>query len=94
MNRENHGLSPIATHHYIDHQPKGCCNDWTEIQATGYNPATTIQAIALTPTAYQQNTAPADSGARISALPTGSVNQAPAGASAASVTQINGVGLD
>ena len=79
-----------TAYHYIDHQPSGCCNDWTEIQATGYNPAPSVESIALTPTVYQQNTAPTGSGTQISALSSGNVSQAPSGANAASVTLNNG----
>ncbi len=71
-----------TAYHYIDHQPGGCCNDWTEIQATGYYPAPGVQSIALTPTVYQQNTAPSGTGTRISTLPSISVNQMPSGTTA------------
>ena len=71
-----------TAYHYIDHQPKGCCNDWTEIQAIGYNPAPGVQSIALTPTIYQQNTAPSGSGTQISTLSSISVNQMPGGTNA------------
>lgn len=79
-----------TAYHYIDHQPSGCCNDWTEIQATGYNPAPSVESLSLTPTVYQQNTAPTGSGTQIAALSSGNVSQTPGGANAASVTLNNG----
>ena len=76
--------------HYIDHQPSGGGNDYTEIQSTPYNPAPTVQAINVNPTVYQQNTAPTGTGSQISALSTSSVNQTPSSANAAGVTISNG----
>ncbi|MFA5242946.1 MAG: filamentous hemagglutinin N-terminal domain-containing protein, partial [Sulfuricella sp.] len=69
-----------TAYHYIDHQPGGCCNDWTEIQITGYNPAPSVAGISLTPTVYQQNTAPNGSGTAIGTLAIASVNQSAGGA--------------
>ena len=69
-----------TAYHYIDHQPGGCCDDWTEVQITGYNPAPSVVGISLTPTVYQQNTAPTGSGAAIGTLALASVNQSAGGA--------------
>lgn len=57
--------------------------DSTGSSSADYNPAPTIQAISLTPTVYQQNTASSGSGTRVAALSTASVNQNPGAASSA-----------
>ncbi len=74
--------SGTVTSYWRNHQ-KG--RDDTGSSTSGYNPATTIQAIALTPTVYEQNTAPAGTGTQISTLSTGTVGQSPSGANAANV---------
>lgn len=59
--------------------------DGTGTSTAAYYPPATVVAISLTPTVYQQNTAPAGTGTRIVALSASSVNQAPASARAADV---------
>ncbi|MDP2065518.1 MAG: filamentous hemagglutinin N-terminal domain-containing protein, partial [Burkholderiaceae bacterium] len=68
-------------------QKKGRDNTGSSI--ADYTPAATIQAISLTPTVYQQNTAPGGSGTQISALATVTVTPSPTAASAAAPT-LNG----
>ena len=60
--------------------------DNTGSTSAGYNPAVTIQAISLTPTVYQQNTAQSGTGTQISALTTATVNQSPTAAGSATPT--------
>ncbi|MDO9354446.1 MAG: nicotinamide-nucleotide amidohydrolase family protein, partial [Solirubrobacteraceae bacterium] len=50
--------------------------DTTAYSTAAYTPAPVIQAIDLTPTVYQQNTAPTGSGTQLGALSTGSVSPA------------------
>jgi len=66
---------------YWRNQNKG--RDDTGSSSAGYTPAATIQAISLTPTVYQQNTAPSGTGTQISALSTATVNQSPTAAGSA-----------
>jgi filamentous hemagglutinin len=55
----NHTSTDSGTaYFYITHDPSGGGNDYTEIQATAYAPAPTVQNISLTPTLYQANTTP------------------------------------
>ncbi|MBB1073424.1 hemagglutinin repeat-containing protein [Rhodoferax sp. 4810] len=58
--------------------------DSTGSSSTDYTPPVTIQSISLTPTVYQQNTAPSGTGTQISALSTATVSQTPSAASGAS----------
>jgi filamentous hemagglutinin len=81
--------SGTATH-YFSAQPSGGGSKLT-ITTSPYTPAPTVQAISSNnPMVYRQNTAPAGTGARISARITSSVNQAPSGANVAEVTINNG----
>ena len=66
-----------TSYFYITHDPKGGGNDSTEVQITGYAPAATIEAITLTPTVFQQNTASSGSGTQISLLTATAVSQLP-----------------
>ncbi|MBA3034013.1 MAG: hemagglutinin repeat-containing protein, partial [Gammaproteobacteria bacterium] len=50
--------------------------DTTTYSTAAYTPAPVIQAIDLTPTVYQQNTAPSGSGTQLGALTTGNVSHA------------------
>ena len=74
--------SGTVTSYWRDNE-KG--RDSTGSSIAGYNPATVIQAISLTPTVYRQNTAPAGTGTQIATLYPGSTSQAPSGAHAVSV---------
>lgn len=51
--------------------------DSTGSSSTAYTPAPTIQSISLSPTRYQQNTAPTGSGTQIAALSSGNVGSTP-----------------
>jgi len=53
--------------HYIDHQPGGKNNDWTEVQTSAYNPAPSVLSMDLTPTVASANSTPS------STLPAGSL---------------------
>lgn len=53
--------------HYIDHQPSGKNNDWTEVQTSAYTPAPATLSTDLTPTVASPNTTPS------STLPAGSL---------------------
>ena len=76
-----------VTSYWRDHH-KG--RDSTGSSSAGYNPAPTIQAISLTPTVYQQNTASSGSGAQVAALSTATFNQTPGAASSATGTTQGG----
>ncbi len=79
--------SGSVTSYWRDHH-KG--RDSTGSSSAGYNPAPTIQAISLTPTVYQQNTASSGSGTQVAALSTATVNQTPGAASSATGTTQGG----
>jgi len=72
-----------VTSYWRDHH-KG--RDSTGSSSAGYNPAPTIQAIALTPSVYQQTTASSGSGTQVAALSTATVKQTPGAASSATGT--------
>ena len=80
---------------HIDHQPSGCCNDYTEVVAYGYYPAPTVTGLNLTPTEYTEHTQPgaSGSGTQVSALAINRVSQNASGTGGSVVSVANPAAL-
>ncbi|MGE5493451.1 MAG: hemagglutinin repeat-containing protein, partial [Actinomycetota bacterium] len=95
-NNDGTGQRTVAesgtTYYYIDHQPGGSNNDWTEIRVSPYAPASIVTTIALAPAVLLGNTSPSGSGTQLSALTIGAVGQSAAGAGQAGAQVSVGAG--